>query len=144
MWFQEDWKTTKKMNREDIFINHHRNLTAFDLKAEVLFGALLKSHVDDLNITINPKGLFYRKFSKDKMSINRDVLDTDVLNLDISRDGFYDVLPESISHNYRNTDLYSNPVEEFKTRKKEEKDARNFFNPIENELFRFRYAIEKN
>ncbi|WP_130736598.1 hypothetical protein [Flavobacterium sp. J27] len=132
------------MNKENTFIKNHRALTVFDLKVELLFDSLLKNHVDDENIIINSKGLFYRKFSKDKMTINRDAIDTDLLNIDISRDGFYDVLPESISHNYRNTDIYSNPVEEFKTRKKEEKDARNFFNPIENELFRFRHAIEQN
>ncbi|VXB92888.1 conserved hypothetical protein [Flavobacterium sp. 9AF] len=130
------------MSKKDIFLQKQRQLTSFDLKAELLLDSLLKNKVDDLNIVIKPNGIFYRKFSKDRMSINRDLIDTDLLNIEISRDGFYDVLPESISHNYRNSTSYSDPVEEFKTRKKEEKEARNFFNPIENELFRFRHLIE--
>jgi len=132
------------MSKKKTFIENQRNLTPFDLRTELLLDSLLQNKIDDFNIVIKPNGLFYRKFSKDKMSINRDSIDTDILNIEISRDGFYDILPESISHNYRNSDNFSNPVEEFKTRKKEEKEARNFFNPIENELFRFKYAIEKN
>ncbi len=132
------------MSKKKTFIENQRNLTPFDLRTELLLDSLLQNKIDDFNIVIKPNGLFYRKFSKDKMSINRDSIDTDILNIEISRDGFYDILPESISHNYRNSDSFSNPVEEFKTRKKEEKEARNFFNPIENELFRFKYAIEKN
>ena len=132
------------MSKKKTFIENQRNLTPFDLRTELLLDSLLQNKIDDFNIVIKPNGLFYRKFSKDKMSINRDSIDADILNIEISRDGFYDILPESISHNYRNSDSFSNPVEEFKTRKKEEKEARNFFNPIENELFRFKYAIEKN
>ncbi|NJM78905.1 MAG: hypothetical protein HC854_03420 [Flavobacterium sp.] len=77
------------------------------------------------------------------MLISTDPNDSDILNIDISRDGFYDILPESVSHNYSNNNS-SDPVEEFKTRKKEEKEARHFFNPIENELFRFKHAVEEN
>lgn len=131
------------MSKEKIFITNQRNLTSFDLRVELLLESLLKNQVDDFNIVFRNNGLFYRKFSKDKMLISTDPNDSDILNIDVSRDGFYDVLPESISHNYSNNG-FNNPVEEFKTRKKEEKEARHFFNPLENELFRFKHAIEKN
>ncbi|NHN27616.1 hypothetical protein FIA58_018195 [Flavobacterium jejuense] len=132
------------MSKKKTFIENQRNLTPFDLRTELLLDSLLQNNIDDFDIVIKPNGLFYRKFSKDKMSINLDSIDSDILNIEISRDSFYDILPESISHNYRNSDSFSNPVDEFKTRKKEEKEARNFFNPIENEFFRFRHEIEKN
>ena len=115
------------MSKEETFINKQRNLTPFDLRTELLLDSLLDNNVDDLNIVLKPKGLFYRKFSKDRMSVDRDSIDPDIINIEISRDGFYDVLPESISHNYRNSDHFSNAVEEFKTRRKEEKEARNLF-----------------
>lgn len=123
-------------------INNHRHLTSFDLKAEVIFDALLNRDVYDENIVVKYNSLFYRNFRKDKMDISYDAVDDDIVNIEISRDGFYDILPESIVHNYRNRNVGTNPVEEFKERKKEEKEARNFFNPLENEFFRFRHSIE--
>lgn len=133
------------MSEEKKIIQNQRHLTSFDLKTELILEALFENNiVDDFNVVIRPNGLFFRKFSKDRMNISLDFNNSDVLNIDISRDGFYDVLPESFSHNFRQSGSTTNPVEEFKIRKKEEKEARHFFNPIENELFRFRHAIEKN
>ncbi|MFD2908221.1 hypothetical protein ACFSX9_05685 [Flavobacterium ardleyense] len=132
--------TTKRKIIED-----QRHLTPFDIKTELILDALFKDNIaDDFDVIIKPKGLFYRKYSKDRLNIALDHNDSDLLNIEISRDGFYDILPESFSHNFRQSGGSSNPVEEFKIRKKEEKEARYFFNPIENELFRFRLAIEKN
>ena len=132
------------MVNKKYFTENYRNLAPFDLKAELLFEALLKNKNHDLDIVIKPNGLFYRKFSKDTMSITTDVNDSDILNIGLSRDGYYDALPESITHNYRNRDQKEDPVQEYKTRKREEKDARFFYNPLENELFRFRHSIEKH
>lgn len=108
-----------------------------------MFDMLLKNKNDDLNIVLKPNGVFFRKYSKDTMNVATDVNDYDVLNIDISRDGFYDILPESITHNYRNRDQRNDASQEFKIRKKEEKEARHFYSPLENELFRFRHQIEK-
>ncbi len=131
------------MKKSNTILNNQRHLTTFDLRAELLFDSLLDNNFLDENINIKYKGLFYRGFNKDKMSIHEDVSDKDVLNIDISRDGFYDILPESISHNYRNSEQKEDVVTEFKNRKREEKEARHFFNPIENEFFRFKHQIEK-
>lgn len=133
------------MSKEKKIIQNQRHLTSFDLKTELILEALFENNIiDDFDVVIKPNGLFYRRFSKDKMNISLDPNNSDILNIDVSRDGFYDVLPESFTHNFRQSGSTSNPVEEFKIRKKEEKEARHFFNPIENELFRFRHAIEKN
>lgn len=125
------------------FVDNYRHLTSFDLRAELLFDMLLKNKTDDLDIVLQTKGVFFRKFSKDFMNVSTDANDSDILNIDISRDGFYDILPESITHNYRNRDQRNDASQEFKIRKKEEKEARHFYNPLENELFRFRHEIEK-
>jgi hypothetical protein len=126
----------------EFFIDNHKRLTSFDLRTELLFDALLSNEIDDLDIVVKSNGLFYRKFSKDKMKISEDPIQADVINIDISRDGFYDILPESIVHNYNNGGPKDDAVQEFKNRKREEKEARHFFSPIENELFRFRHEIE--
>ena len=125
------------------FAENYRHLTSFDLRAELLFDMQKKKKNDDLDIIMHPKGVFFRKFSKDTMNVNTDVNDSDILNIEVSRDGFYDILPESITHNYRNRDQRNDASQEFKIRKKEEKEARHFYNPLENELFRFRHQIEK-
>ena len=131
------------MSKNTSFINNHRQLTSFDLRVELLFDAILDKNFDDFNIVVKPRGLFYRRFSKDKMNISRDTINDSILSIEVSRDGFYDILPESITHNNRNREVRENPTQEFKNRKREEKEARHFFNPIENELFRFRHSIEK-
>jgi hypothetical protein len=123
-------------------INNIQELSTLDLRTELLFDALIDSKVDDQSIVIKPRGLFYRKYSKDKMSILTDSVNPDIVNIDVSRDGFYDILPESFVHNYRNRGVKDDAIQEFKIRKKEEKEARNFFSPLENELFRFRHIVE--
>lgn len=131
------------MISNNYFSENFKHLTTFDLRAELLFDMLLKNKNDDLNIVLKPNGVFFRKYSKDTMNVATDVNDYDVLTIDISRDGFYDILPESITHNYRNRDQRNDASQEFKIRKKEEKEARHFYSPLENELFRFRHQIEK-
>lgn len=131
------------MSNTRFFAENYRRLAPFDLRAELLFEALQKAKIDDLDIVLKPNGVFFRKYSKDTMNISTDVNDSDILIIDLSRDGFYDILPESITHNYRNRDQRNDAVQEFKIRKKEEKEARHFYNPLENEFFRFRHQIEK-
>ena len=118
-------------------------IISFDLKSEVFYAAILEKKVEDQNIVINHNGLFFRKFRKDIMSSNYDSINDDVFKIGTSRDGFYDILPENFTHNGQNQTITNDPVKEFKKRKLEEKEARIFFNPIENELFRARASIEE-
>ena len=124
-------------------LKKQRHLTSFDLRAELLFDALLETKTDESEIVVKNRGLFYRKFSKDRMSLYSNPLDSDIINLDISRDGFYDALPENISHRTNNNTHVNDFSQDFKDRKREEKEARHFFNPLENEFFRFKHSIEK-
>lgn len=131
------------MDNITYLLENYRNLTKFDFKAELLFDALLKAGTPDEDISLKNNGLFYRRYSKDVLTITTDANDSDIVNIALSRDGIYDVLPESLTHNYRGNDEREDPADEFKKRKREEKEARHFYNPLENELFRFRYEIEK-
>jgi hypothetical protein len=130
------------MSENVVFINKHRQQTTFDLRVELLYDCMMNHGINDLDVVIKSNGLFYRNYSKDKMNISQDLIDPDVINIDISRDGFYDILPENITHNSRHNNVKDDPVLEFKNRKKEEKEARHFFSPLENEFFRFRHSIE--
>lgn len=131
------------MSKNLSILQNHRHLTSFDLKSEIIFQALLEKNIDDLDIALKFNGTFFRRFSKDKMNISFDPVNDDIVNIDLSRNGFYDILPESICHNFSEREHGEDVVKEFKNRKREEKEARFFFNPIENELFRFRHQIEK-
>jgi hypothetical protein len=131
------------MPKDTSIIDNHRHLTSFDLRVELLFNAIIEKKTSDFDVVIKPKGIFYRKFSKDKMNVVADSIDSDIINIDISRDGFYDILPENITHNSKNREVAEGHSTDFKHRKREEKEARHFFNPLENELFRFRHNIEE-
>ncbi len=130
------------MSNNSIFIDKHRQQTTFDLRAELLFDSILDYDIDDIDVVLKYNGLFYRNYSKDKMNVSQDLINPDILNIDLSRDGFYDILPENITHN-REKSQKDDAVQEFKNRKREEKEARHFFSPLENEFFRFRHSIEK-
>lgn len=123
-------------------ISNHRSHCEIDFKAEIIYLSLLDFYSTDDEININFKGKFFRGFRKDKLDLNYDILKKNQINLDISRDGFYDILPEGFIHNQYKRDLSLTPTDEFKIRKKEEKEARHFFNPLENEFFRSSSDIE--
>jgi len=131
------------MDINPFLIENYKHLTSFDVRAELLFDALIKFGNDDADIVIKNSGLFFRKYSKDILNVTTDNNDPDILNIAVSRDGIYDIMPESLTHNYRGNDEREDPVQEFKKRKREEKEARHFYSPLENELFRFRHDIEK-
>lgn len=130
------------MDSKNYLTANYKTLTTFDVKAELLFDALIKAGVMDSDINIDNNGVFYRRYSKDILRVSTDVNNSDIVTIATSRDGIYDVMPESLTHNYRADERKEDPVEEFKQRRREEKQARHFYNPLENELFRFRHDIE--
>ncbi|RAV29767.1 hypothetical protein [Sinomicrobium soli] len=131
------------MNREDTAMEALQGLPALDLRAELLFEALLRLKVRDRDITVSSRGNFFRKFNRDVMGVELDMNRADMWTVMLSRDGLYDIIPEGLSHNYRNRARNEDPVEEYKKRKREEAEARHFYSPLENEFFRFRHQIEK-
>jgi len=113
----------------------------FDIRAESFF-----AHIsDDSEVFYKFQNFFDRNYSRDIIDI-KEPLDNDsgVYYAFLSRLGLYDIFPEIFFHDQRNRQGASNMASDYKKRKKEEKLARIFFEPIENELFQFFLDTEKH
>lgn len=123
-------------------INHLLN----DIKAEVIAAEIIENGLSPAEIVIIPDGSFRRKYSKDVTYA--EVIKSDngqkVLGIHVTRDGLYDSLPEAIFHDQSNEPLTSGHemAKLSKKQKIEEKEARLFFLPFENEIFYHRIQIE--
>lgn len=114
------------------------------MRSEVLLDILLNEGIDDANLKFLFDGTFYRKFNSDVMRVESDPNDGELMNIHLSRDGFYNVLPEGVTHDYRNEYKKTDPVSAYKKRKREEAQAKHFYGPLENELLRFKQQVEAN
>jgi len=122
---------------------------AHNIRAEVLVNELLESGFTHDDIEIENMGGFFRPFRKDiadQKSIEYKQNEF-ILSLLLSRYGIYDILPEGMTHAQDIISDKNNSAKTFisiyKTRKKEESEARGFFKPIENELFHQMVTLEK-
>lgn len=115
-----------------------------DVRVEAILAVMLEQGAIDLdNIVIRTKGIFKRPFSKDVLDVEltgKKSGKREILTIDISREGLYDMLPEGVFHDtltkaFKTTE---DSVEEFKMHRREEKEARNFFLPLEQEFYRLR------
>lgn len=129
-----------------------RHITSlkYDIRAEVIVNDLLKNgDITDGEYVIYKEGQFARAYRFDVLEA--DVVDydfdaTQILELSLSRDSIYDMLPENMVHNIRN-DVPEKDVDlmirEHRIQKKQQKGARTFFQPFENEMFTYGVAIEE-
>ena len=129
--------------------NKYYNQTS-DIRAEVIVAMLLREHqIRDDQLVVKNKGNHKRSFSHDihKIGGSRTILDGHHFQVQLNRDGIYDMIPEAFFHQKKQGAASSSPVqlmtEEYKRQKAEEKEARNFFAPIENEIFLQRVEIER-
>jgi len=120
-----------------------------DIKAEVIINNLLKNKdIDELQYVIFKDGQFSRAFRFDVL--DSDVVDYDLdanqmLKIVLSRDGFYDMLPQNLIHAARNDSPekeVDGMIREYKIQKKQQKESRLFFQPFENEIFSYGVQIE--
>jgi len=121
-----------------------------DVRAEVIVAMLLREqHIKDEQLVVSNKGHHKRSFSNDihKIDGNHFMSDGYQLQVQLNRDGLYDAIPEAFFHQrehavtgYNQARLMS---EQYKRQKAEEKEARDFFAPIENEIFLQRVNIER-
>ena len=117
----------------------------FDIKIEVLLAELIKNFPELKNhFLITNKGQFTRNYRRDILQTSTHNFDTTVLPyllIELSRDGFYDMLPEGVFHYPTASEVRQDVADmtrEYKKKKKEEQEARVFFTPFENEfLFNF-------
>lgn len=112
------------------------------LRAEAFCAALLDNGVFFDDITVEHTGAFRRNYRND---IN-DVDDLhNGINLQLNRDGLYDKLPEGLFHQSlgsgRTSEL-QDMVAEHRRYRDEEKAARRFFQPVEQEIFRYAVMAE--
>jgi type VI secretion system protein ImpH len=119
-----------------------------DLKLEFVLGELMESGLDPDEIVINALGIFRRRYGKDiaggeirEYKANK----RQYLNLDINRNGIYDLLPRGLFHQPQNKINNISPaqaIEEHKLQMQIEKDSRLFFLPFEQELYRLMLFLE--
>ncbi len=127
-------KTTSPEN-----IRHEVYDLNFDLKAETFLSYLEKETALDIAFT----DFFKRRFSKDITAIKEHQDKDDVLNVHLSRRGFYTIFPERFFHStYSSTPFVETMVADYKGRKIEEENAKKFFRPLEAEFLLQRVAVE--
>ena len=119
---------------EQIIQNLH-----YDLKAEAVIGDLIENGLDRDEFVVIPHGIFKRKYSRDIDHVDKLKLNNgqELISIHINRDAVYDNLPEGLFHQKTETVAkeQKNISRESKRLKAEEKAARKFFLPFENELF---------
>lgn len=127
---------------------HQELITAYrNLKAEILVAEILENSTIELtDIDIFNQSTFTRSYRRDVIDFKVDSYssNTDKLLLNIARNGLYDTLPEGLFHDSVTLKDNLSYSELHQRQKKEEKDARSFFSPIENEFFTQKVFIEKN
>ncbi|PKQ62878.1 hypothetical protein BZG02_11840 [Labilibaculum filiforme] len=119
----------------------------FNLKAEIITNLLLDRGMPSENLMIQMNSAFNRPFRRDvekaQLGMNEE---KGRVNLLLSRNGIYDLLPEGVIHerNEGNTrEGVQQLIQIHQKQKREEREARIFFKPFENELFRILVKIEQ-
>jgi len=121
-----------------------------DVKAEVIISDLLKAgDISSDQYIIQKDGQFNRAYRFD--ILNSEIADfdydsTQLIKLILSRDSIYDMLPEGLTHQLK-SDMPGKGVDtmikEYNIRKKQQKAARTFFQPFENEFFTYGVETEE-
>jgi hypothetical protein len=133
---------------EDKLLDELITTLAPDIRAEAMLAVLLEKGTIDLDhIVVQTKGVFKRPFSKDVLGVElrgKKSGNKETLYIDISREGLYDMLPEGLFHQTvtKTFKTTQDSVEEFRQHRREEKEARNFFLPLEQEFYRLRMLLE--
>jgi len=134
---------------KEAIYNKIKNFKLPDIRIEVFLAELVERwNIDFNDILVKPLGLFKRPYSNDILNINipktREEKEKK-LSIDTSREGLYDILPEGFFHqklNVKPTRTTKDSLEEYEIQKQEEKDARKFFLPLEQEFYRERVYLE--
>lgn len=119
-----------------------------DVKPEVvLANAFRRQLMKTEDVYIRPISTFQRSFTKDFFSIEKREKEdkTPYYFVNITREGLYDTLPEGIFHQTLKKDAQidtETAVEELALHRQEEKAARLFFLPLEQEFYRLQMLAE--
>ncbi|MFC5044998.1 hypothetical protein ACFSTE_20760 [Aquimarina hainanensis] len=136
------------MKEQNIEYIYQELLTVYqNLKAEVIVAEILSnSSMNFSDIDISNESVFSRSYRRDIIDTKFDVFSgkSDKIKLSLARNGIYDSLPEGVFHRPIDSKDKTSYNEIRKRYKKQEKDARNFFAPLENEFFTQQVKIEQN
>lgn len=118
-----------------------------DFLAEVVVSHLVANKkISESNVIVHLSGVFRRFFSKEieKIEVRKNEAGDREWNIYIQREGFYDLLPEGFFHSvpkklFRDRE---ETYEEFRRHREEEKTARRFFMPVEQEFFKYNVSRE--
>lgn len=121
----------------------------FDIRAEVVAADLIARGMSPDEIILAPQSLFKRRFSRDILAVTTEETKggKEYCLLQVSREGIYDALPQALTHTqqsgrHRGIKTKKEMTDEVKLRRKEEKAARLFFLPYENEFYHQRIFLE--
>jgi len=123
-------------------INAYQNF-----KAEIFVTEILEnSDLELTDIDVFNQSTFSRSYRRDVIDFKVDSYsrDTDKLQFNVARNGLYDTLPEGLFHDTVSAKSNISYKELHQKQKKQEKDARSFFAPLENEFFTQKVIIEKS
>lgn len=118
---------------------------SYDLKAEAVIADLMENGLESDDYIIVPVGIFKRRYSHDIASTGTMDLKngSKLLAVNLNRDAIYDNLPEGFFHqDTEHTPESRNVSKDSKKLKEEERAARTFFLPFENEIFSQRVSLE--
>ena len=119
------------------------------LKAEAFCAEMMANGLSFNEIRLICNSNFKKSYRSEIDSVRFDFneeINLDELELVINRDGIYDRLPEGLFHQSKGnskTSTTAQMTEEHRRFKEEEKLARKFFQPIEQELFRYSTMVEQ-
>lgn len=123
-----------------------------DLKAEAILCQAVENGFSPEEFIIFLSAFFEREFSKDIAEIeiiNKEEWKREFIELQLSRPGFYDLLPEGLFFQPNQKDYFRGAADatemalQYKKDKAIEKDVRKFFQPYEHEFFYQQLLIEK-
>ena len=122
----------------------------YDIRAEVWIAGQQQNATTPADVLVQPKGTFSRSYSADILKM--ETYEADSLHplthvLQLSREGLYDMLPETLHHPpapplRAGRDEARAMLEQSKRLRQEETEARSFWAPFEQESFRQRVRIE--
>ena len=100
---------------------------------------------DTWPVLISPQGTFRRSYQADILAVTPPVGQTETIRIDVAREGLYDMLPEGMFHESppggAGIDTEA-AVQEVEQNRREEREARRFFLPLEQEFYRQKIALE--
>jgi hypothetical protein len=118
-----------------------------DIRAEVIIADLIELGLNQDDVVVRPEGLGKRSFSYDVLGAKwiENKSERELLHIKIAREAIYDALPEGLFHQPNSKKPFRTTqemIDEVRSGKEEEGNARMFFAPYEQEFYRQRITIE--